>query len=93
MEWSEKTRLELFTSERNNRYDGVHMYGSAGEIAYTESVLSTLLTIFPDQGPRPRPRNDYHNHCPQTLYKTAQKIQHETKYSVPVQNRFTVLGN
>ena len=93
IEWSEKTRLKIFTGGKNNRYDGVHMYGLAGEIAYTESVLSILSPLIPHQGPRLRPRTNNHSHCPQTKYTKAQKSQNGPKYSVPVQNRFTVLGN
>ena len=94
LDCSEKTRLERFTNGMNNRYDGIHMYGFAGRKSYTESALSILCSNIQSAGPRLRPRPDTdHSSCPQTRYMNAQKRRSDTRFSVPVQNRFTVLGN
>ena len=74
------------------------MYGAEGRTAYTESVSSIMCLSLPGQTPRLtlRPRQsetDNHRNCPQTKYMNAQNVKSGSKYSVPVQNRFQVLGN
>ena len=95
LECDEKTRTERYTDRKKNKYDGVHMYSPAGRNAYTDSVLSVLSKALSPQGPRLRPNssNDHLN-CAQTKYMNAQKARSNTQYhSVPLQNRFNVLGN
>ena len=92
LECSEKTRFDRFTNRMNGRYDGVHMYGAAGRKAYTDSVLSIFSSNIAAPRLRPSPADD-HSNCPQAKYMNAQKSQSERRYSVPVQNRFNVLGN
>ena len=90
LEYSENSRRDIFTHTQNNKFDGIHMYGRDGKRAYTESVLSVLLS----NGPRLRLRAaESHKTCPQTMYQNAQKNGSVPSYSVPVQNRFNVLGN
>ena len=68
------------------------MYGRQGRKAYTDSVLSILISNIPSQRPRLRPE-DFYRSCPQTMYMNKQTSRSGTKYSVPVQNRFSQLGN
>ena len=70
------------------------MYSQAGRKAYTESVKTILCANIKSAEPRlrPSPAND-HKNCPQTKYRNARKSQLSTNYSVPVQNKFSVLGN
>ena len=94
LDCSEKTRLARYTDRINNRYDGVHMYGEAGRIAYTDSVLAILSSVIVKQSPRLRPRVDNsHNDCPQTNFMKAQETKPVSQFSVPVQNRYNLLGN
>jgi hypothetical protein len=73
----------------------VHMYGSQGMIAYTRSVLQIIKSVLPPPTNTHSVSSD-HSSCPQTLYQNmkkkmaspAQKI-----YSVPVSNKFDILGN
>ena len=94
LDCSEETRLKRFKDTWNNNYDGVHMFGLAGRRAFTDSVLSILTASLPlrTAGQKPRQEN-YHNNSPQTRHMNAQKESFGTSYSIPVQNRFNVLGN
>ena len=91
LDCNENVRLDRFTDRESKRYDGIHMYN--GRNAYTESVLSVLTLNMSTDGPRPRTSPSYHSTCPQTKYMNAQKAKSNSQYSVPVQNRFTGLGN
>ena len=94
LDCSEKARLARYTNAYSKKYDGIHMYGTAGRTAYTNSLISILSNHItpPAVGPRPRQSN-YHKSCPQTKYTSEQKKHNNTRYSVPVNNRFSVLGN
>ena len=37
-------RRERFTDDRTGKYDGIHMYGSSGKLAYTDSLVNILLS-------------------------------------------------
>jgi hypothetical protein len=57
-----------------------------------------LTSSIDPQGPRLRPgtktkTDNYHSTCPQTKHMNAQKARSDRKFSVPVKNRFSVLGN
>ena len=55
LECSEEARLDRHMDKQNNKYDGVHMYGMQGRKAYTDSVLSILISNIPPQRLRLRP--------------------------------------
>ena len=96
---SEKVQLDRFTDRFNNRYDGIHMNSKEGKIAYTESVMCILSRHVSPHAPslRPRPGPDSssnQNNCAQTKpMRAPQTESFSQSSSVPVQNRFTVLGN
>ena len=75
---SEKVQLDRFTDRFNNRYDGLHMNSKEGKL-------------------RPRPGPD--SSCDQKNFPQAKPMSTPQTESVsqscpvPVQNRFTVLGN
>ena len=70
------------------------MYSEAGRIAYTDSVLAILSSVTVNQSPRLRPNSkNFHRNCPQTNYMNAQETKPVSQFSVPVQNRYNVLGN
>ena len=95
LDCSDATRQDRYTDRKSKRYDGVHMYGESGKKAYTTNVLSIVSACIATQRPGLRPRQDnYHRSCPQTKYRNEQiNKKKENRYSVPVQNRFNVLGN
>ena len=96
LECSEQARIDRYMNKKKNKYDGVHMYGAEGRKAYTENILSILTHNIPPPSSRLRPRpENSHKSCPQTKYmNTKQNKSHpDAEYSVPVQNRFNVLGN
>ena len=85
---SPEIRNMRFTDEQTGKYDGVHMYGSAGKTAYTESVLNILLSAFQTQSKEGQ-MNQSHNSCPQSNYMKKQN----KRYNVKVSNKFTPLSN
>ena len=75
---------------QHGKYDGVQMYGTAGRVAYTESVLNILMSSLSVTAPE----KDDHRNCPQAVY--ARRMKRNTgipEYLVPVSNRFETLGN
>ena len=102
LECSAQAKLDRYTDEKSGRYDGVHLYGSPGRVAYTESVLNILISSFQTtissqtQSPRdktqpPREQNEEnHTRCPQTVHSNQRK----EKYNLKVQNKFNpLMGN
>ena len=83
-----KTRVERFTDERTNRYDGIHAYSQSGKAAFTRSLIgifSQAITAL-HKGSDILENKDNHTDCTQTRHQNQ-------NYSVPVQNMFDVLGN
>ena len=81
---------------KSNRYDGVHLYGMEGRDALTKNVQTIIQSVLPSQ----LSSTPYdHTRCPQTLYQRQQAERHQRgsanrqSYAVPVNNRFSVLGN
>ena len=75
----------------NHDLDGVHLYGSQGRVAYTESVLDILLTSFQT----PNPAQD-HISCPQAINAKKQRLYSSVLKGSPgikTQNRFSILAN
>ena len=88
LECSDQTKLNRYVNEQTGRYDGVHMYGTDGKPAYTESVINIMISSFQTSAPAmptKMPAND-HKRCPQAKYKN--------KSNLKVENRFNwLLGN
>ena len=83
-----KTRDERFTHEGTNRYDGIHAYSQSGKAAFTRSLIgifSQAITAL-HKGSDILENKDNYTDCTQTRHQNQ-------NYSVPVQNRFDVLGN
>ena len=70
-------RLGRYTDEVTGRYDGVHHNNSFGKRAYTRSVLGIIASALPLSSDDRR--------TPSSSTKNT--------FSVPVNNRFNVLGN
>ena len=87
---NDDTRKARYTDEKTKRYDGVHLYGSFGKRAYTRSVANILIqavTLSVSQPGHTQVSNkDDHVDCPQSRYR-------QQGYSVPIQNKFDILGN
>ena len=101
LDCSRDIRQKRYTDERTNRYDGVHMYGSAGKAAYTDSVINILLSSFQtENSTHPsyarQPSFDDHNRCPQAKFSKSQKMQYSSAVTgnskVKTQNRFSPLS-
>ena len=75
------------------------MNSKEGKIAYTESVMCILSRHVSPQAPRLRPRPGPDSSCDQKNFPQAKPMSTPQTESVsqscpvPVQNRFTVLGN
>ena len=99
LDCSAVAQMERFTDERSGRYDGIHMYGSSGKLAYTDSLSNILLSSLETSSPsfiRAIPANNYHTQCPQTRYMEKQKQLYSTVVRgngpVKTQNRFAPLS-
>ena len=101
LESSANVRKERYTDDRTGWYDGVHLYGSSGKTAYTESVLNILLSSLSVQDPAPanqRQMNDnYHNTCPQSKHNEKQKRKYSSVVTgqdpIKTHHRFSPLLN
>ena len=98
LECSGDLRIQRFTAERTGKYDGVHMYGTAGRVAYTDSFLNILRSSLSLSGRAPE--RDSHINCPQAQYarlmkrNTGRHTQHRVVASgISTHNRFSILGN
>ena len=90
LECSGNLRTQRYTDEHTGRYDGVQMYGTPGKAAYTESVLTILMSSLSDVSLE----KDDHTNCPQAVYARRMKMNTgRPEYLVPVSNRFETLGN
>ena len=90
------TPSTVYRDDLTGRYDGVHMYGSQGKEIYTRSVERIFRSILPVTATPTQQRPLYsHVTCPQAQYQKRRQARAELsqQYSVPVNNRFTVLGN
>ena len=82
-----------YKDDWTGRYDGVHMYGRHGMLAYTGSVMEIIKSVLPT------PPHSDHTTCPQALYQKEKKMSapiyqsNKSRYSVPVSNQFDILGN
>ena len=104
LDCSPSAQKERFTDEINRKYDGIHMFGSEGKLAYTESLINILtntLQTSPSLSSRALPANDYHTYCPQTKHIQKQRKLYSTivrgNNPVGTQNKFAplrdLLGN
>ena len=96
---SADTRMFRQTDEHSGKYDGVHYYGSAGSMAYTESVLNILISVFNDPSlagskRQSKQSNDEDNHtrCPQANYKRKFSSVVMGQPPLKTKNRFSPLN-
>ena len=93
---------QRYRDGRSKKYDGVHLYGSHGKLAYTENLIHILKNVQPSKLPNqtfPVNGESKHSGCPQDKYQKTQNKTTNTDrlysniYTVPVNNKFDVLGN
>ena len=98
IECSGAIREARYKCTKSGRFDGVHLYGSTGTKAYTNSVINILKNvgmIAPDCPPCPQfqyqNRNARKNPARQCNNWAQDKdiIRQGNVYSVPTQNRFS----
>ena len=78
----------LYKNDRTGRMDGIHFYGDYGKEIYTSSVSTIIMSALSFKASRPR-RFDQ-----KVSNESAQKTKpNQNIFSVPVNNRFQVLGN
>ena len=86
-----------FKDDWSGKHDGVHMYGSDGKRAYTESVMRIFKSVLPSSQ-NSASSSFSHYDCPQTKYQKMKMSNsgnqsNRNVYTVPVSNKFNVLGN
>ena len=90
---------ERYRDERNNSFDGVHMYGSAGKQVFTESVVNILLSTMSSPITSKITETiseDFHTRCPQAKYLKQRRTYNSVvagRSPLTTQNRFAPLGN
>ena len=101
-------RESRYRETKTGRFDGIHLYGSSGQKAYTLSVLNILKAAKLTS-----PDFEYHQSCPQFQYQTRHTRYRHTnsnthtvglgrnqninavpqpRYTVPTHSRFDVLS-
>ena len=100
IECSGSIKESRYRETKTGRFDGVHLYGSSGQKAYTLSVLNILKAAQLTTSDF-----DFHQSCAQSQYKqtnrsnnvrsnrqgagqTAHSRRQTGYYSIPTQNRF-----
>ena len=86
----------MFRDEWSGYRDGVHMYGSQGKQAFTDSLCQIVRSVCPSKRLDVLSTSTYHKTCPQARYqqrKSEKQTQIKGHYNVPIHNRFDVLGN
>jgi hypothetical protein len=90
-------REARYKCTKSRKFDGVHLYGSTGMKAYTNSVMQILKCagLISADCP-PCPQFQYQDRkqrisCPRQCYSQTQDkdIRRENAYTVPTQNRFS----
>ena len=87
---NEEQKNTLFTDDWTGSHDGVHMNRIQGKKVYTESVLNILRNSLHSSSSA-SPDSD-HKNCPQANYQ-RRKISEKQFYTIPVNNKFHILGN
>ena len=94
--------IDKFMDERTNKFDGVHMYGWNGRQAYTSSlihIMKSAISVPQSTRVSSKPSEPDHKSCPHSRYQKSSKkttFSHQPQsnyYSVPVKNKFDILGN
>ena len=92
-----KNLSSLYRDDLTSMYDGVHMYSRHGKDMYTRSVTSVINSVLPANTINQYQSRPLYSHvtCPQAQYQRKQQARAELnqEYTVPVNNRFSVLGN
>ena len=75
-----------YCDDFTGKYDGVHFFGSLGKRAYTRSVTKIV-----EKAVEKVVEKEDHSSCPQAQYQ--QRFKNKNIFSVPVSNKYDVLGN
>ena len=89
----------LYKEDNTGRFDGVHFNSKRGTEAFTLSVLKMIINALPPKTPK-NSSTTYSSHfnCPQSDRQRQKQMKtnytsNQNIYSVPTNNKFTVLGN
>ena len=92
-----------YRDDKNNKYDGVHLNNNFGMRAYTRSVTKVLQTILHAEptlvhtsspaSQQSRHHNSQKSSQQNRQQNSQQNSRQNNEYSVPIYNRFNVLGN
>ena len=95
LDFSNNMKDAIYRDEYSGRYDGIHMYGNLGGIMFTRSVLSMFSSVFAIKSTN-YTTNSIHRNCEQTLYQqktNSRSYKPRSEFTLPLRNRFEVLGN
>ena len=98
LECSPGDRDKRFRDDKTGHFDGIHMFGNLGKLAYTDSVINILLNSL--QTPPllvKKKADDDHNNCPQAKYQQKQMRLYSSVVAgsqpIKTQNRFSPLSD
>ena len=93
LDFSQNMTTAIFEHDWRGNFDGVHMHGSFGTSMFTESVLNIFRSAFSCE----TTCSASHTNCEQAKYQrnrhSATSQPKLNKFSLPIRNRFEVLGN
>ena len=83
-----------YKDDRSGRDDGVHLYGGEGRTAFTKSMLEALQSVLTSSPPP----SSYHSNQQERAQRQSRPENtgaqaNKSSYSVPLRNKFDILGN
>ena len=95
LHFSKNMMNAIYKDEFNGNYDGIHMYGNFGSAMYSRSVLGIFNSVFSGKSTNSS-TVPTHTNCEQTVYQQKANLRcykPSNDFSLPLRNRFEVLGN
>ena len=83
-----------YKDDRSGRNDGVHLYGGEGRTAFTKSMLEALQSVLTSSPPP----SSYHSNQQERAQRQSRPENtgaqaNKSSFSVPLRNKFDILGN
>ena len=95
LDFSNNMTNAIFKDNYSGRYDGIHMYGQVASTMYCRSVLRMFTSVFPNKSTN-NTSDSTNRSCEQTLYQQRTNVRSyrpHIEFSLPLRNRFEILGN
>ena len=89
-----KHNLDFSQNMRDTIYkdDGIHMYGNLGSKMFSRSVFGIFSSVFSGKSTNTATLST-HTNCNQAVYQEKRCYKPHNDFSLPLRNRFEILGN